>query len=70
MEIQGIITAALACEVITGKIKKYLTVSIPVGADDGHPSGYTAFDAPIYDGKVPADIKLGDKVKITIELAQ
>ena len=65
MEIQGIITATSAYPDITGMLHRYLTVSIPVGADDGHPSGYTSFDVPI--GQLPADIKLGDKVKITIK---
>lgn len=70
MEIQGIITAASSCPNITGMPHRYLTVTIPTGQDDGHPSGCTAFDVPINNAKLPADIKLGDKVKITIELVQ
>jgi len=68
MEIEGIITAAISCaEPITGRHRQYLTVTIPLVRDEGHQAGCSSFDIPIRKGEDAAKIRLGDKVKITIE---
>lgn len=67
MEIEGTITAAGACQDITGKWNRYLTVTYPVGVDSEH-QGTASFDVLMGTvTEMPTDIHLGDKVKITIE---
>jgi hypothetical protein len=68
MEIEGILTGMINCkEPITERPLHYLTVAVPCFQDDYHQVGYTSFDIPIISGEILADLRLGDKVKITIE---
>ena len=68
MEIEGILTAAINCnEPITGRPLHYLTVTVPCFQDEYHQAGCTSFDVPIISGEILADLRLKDKVKITIE---